>query len=73
MKHIEIQDLYIRFLNAKGLIAIHYVPSEENWADLLTKAMKSADTFRTLRDVTLHGLRGGVRNGAYNHVSVTSA
>ena len=60
VKHLEIQDLYIRSLHAKGLIDIHYVPSEKNWADLLTKSLKSSDQFRVVfRDAVLHGLRGG--------------
>jgi hypothetical protein len=59
VKHIEIQDLYIRSLYTKKIIVIGYVPSEHNWADILTKALKSGDQFKRLRDVILHGVRGG--------------
>jgi hypothetical protein len=59
VKHLEIQDVYIRSLHQTGLVQIEYVPSESNWADALTKAIKSSDQFRKLRDIILHGLRGG--------------
>ena len=62
VKHLEIQDLYVRSLHTKGLIDVRYVPSEKNWADLLTKSLKSSDQFKMLRDAVLHGLRGGDRN-----------
>ena len=62
VKHLEIQDVYIRSLTAKGLILIEYVPSEYNWADLLTKALKSSELFKDLRDHVLNGLRGGDKN-----------
>ena len=62
VKHLEIQDLYVRSLHTKGLIDVCYVPSKKNWADLLTKSLKSSDQFKMLRDAVLHGLRGGDRN-----------
>ena len=73
VKHLEVQDVYIRSLNAQGLIRIEYVPSESNWADALTKAIKSAEHFKELRDAIVRGLRGGDRNRAAITPTMTSA
>ena len=72
VKHLEVQDVYIRSLNAQGLIRIEYVPSESNWADALTKAIKSAEHFKELRDAIVRGLRGGDRNRAAITPTMTS-
>ena len=58
VKHLEIQDVYVRVLRARGLITVEFVPGESNWSDLLTKAIKSTDQYKILREVVMHGLRG---------------
>jgi hypothetical protein len=49
VKHIEIQDAYVRIATQKGLISIEYVPSEDNSADGMTKAFLSTKTFDRVR------------------------
>jgi hypothetical protein len=39
VKHIDIRYHFLRDLVEKGEVKIHYVPSEENLADILTKPL----------------------------------
>ena len=49
-KHIRIRFHYLRQQLAEGIITLEYIASEENIADLLTKALKRP-TFIKLRDL----------------------
>jgi len=45
VKHLEIQDAYVRILQECGVIQIIQVKSEENHADILTKVFGSPGSF----------------------------
>ena len=61
VKHLEIQDLYLRVLVQRKLILVKYIPSARNLADLMTKGVRCVSTFRRLRDwIMTAGLKGGV-------------
>jgi histone deacetylase 1/2 len=60
VKHLEIQDLCVRTWTERGLIQVTYVPSCDNLADMMTKAIKSTKLFERLRGGVMAGLRGGV-------------
>jgi len=49
-KHIEIRHFYVRELCQRKLVVVEWIPSRENLADLLTKAMPSTSTFLRLRN-----------------------
>ena len=50
VKHLEIRDAYIRILRERGVVTILQVRSEDNRADVLTKAFGSPATFVNARD-----------------------
>jgi hypothetical protein len=58
VKHLEIHDLYIRHLCSSQQLSVHYVPSEENPADIYTKGIKTVAQFIYLRDFIMAGKRG---------------
>ena len=58
VKHLEIKDMFVRVMNDLGKISIVYTPSEINWADLMTKGIKSTQRFVFLRDAVMAGKRG---------------
>src|SRR6185312_2381431 len=49
VKHLEIRDAYVRILQECGVIWIIQVKSEENCADILTKAFGSPGAFAIAR------------------------
>src|SRR6185312_4739216 len=49
VKHLEIRDAYVRILRERGVIRIIQVKSEENRADVLTKAFGSPGAFAIAR------------------------
>ena len=53
-KHIDVRYHYTRELVAAGQIALVYVPTQEQLADVLTKALPRA-TLEHLREVVLGG------------------
>ena len=61
VKHLEIQDMYVRTLRRHGLVVLEFVPGSDNVADILTKAMKATSRFVLLRDLIMAGLRGSVK------------
>ena len=50
-KHIEIRFHFLRDNAEKGKISIHFVPSPEQLADLLTKALDRATTDRLIHEL----------------------
>ena len=46
VKHIEIQDLYVRSAQGKGIVNIEFVPGESNIADIMTKSVHSVTAYR---------------------------
>lgn len=50
VKHLEIRDAYIRILRERGVVTILQVRSDDNRADVLTKAFGSATAFANARD-----------------------
>ncbi|KAL4573803.1 hypothetical protein LXL04_020621 [Taraxacum kok-saghyz] len=50
-KHIEIRFHFLRDNAEKGMISIHFVPSPEQLADLLTKAVDRATTDRLIHEL----------------------
>ena len=58
VKHLEIKDMFVRVMNGLGRIKIVYTSSEMNWADLMTKGIKSTQRFVFLRDAVMAGKRG---------------
>jgi hypothetical protein len=59
VKHLEIQDLFLRIMSDKGRVLIQYIPTEENPADLMTKAIYKVPLFQKLR--RLVGMKGCAR------------
>ena len=45
IKHIEIQDLYVRSAWEKGIVNIEFVPGESNIADIMTKSVCSVGRY----------------------------
>lgn len=50
MKHVEIQNFFVRELVQNGRIQLKYLPTEDQLADVMTKGL-AAPRFRILRDV----------------------
>lgn len=50
MKHVEIQNFFVRELVEKGRVQLIYLPTEDQLADVMTKGLASP-RFRKLRDV----------------------
>ena len=61
IKHIEIQDLYVRSAWEKGIVNIEFVPGESNIADIMTKSVRSVTAYRLHHDHMCHGLQGSVK------------
>ena len=61
IKHIEIQDLYVRSVQEKGIVNIEFIPGESNIADIMTKSVRSVTAYRLHRDHMCHGLWGSVK------------
>ena len=61
IKHIEIQDLYVRSAQEKGIVNIEFVPGESNIADIMTKSVRSMTAYRLHCDHMCHGLWGSVK------------
>ena len=51
-KHIDVRHHFLRNLTEQGVIEIKHVPSEEQHADILTKALPR-DLFEVHRDFAL--------------------
>lgn len=49
MKHIDVKYNFLRDVIAKGFIELEYIPSEEQLADIMTKALPSKQ-FEKLRN-----------------------
>jgi len=60
IKHIEIQDLYVRSARENGIVAIDFIPGDSNISDIMTKSVRSVSAYRLHRDHMCHGLRGSV-------------
>jgi hypothetical protein len=57
VKHLNMRIQFIRELINEGVIAIHFVPTAHNVADLLTKALPRAQ-FEYLRNILMVGHGG---------------
>ena len=58
VKHLEIKDMFVRVVCGDKKITMIYTPSEFNFADLMTKGIKSVQRFEYLRDAVMTGKRG---------------
>ena len=54
VKHIELRDAYIWIMWERGIICVTQIPSEDNAADLFTKAFQSPVAFINAHSVTLN-------------------
>ena len=61
VKHIEIQDLYMRSVQEKGIVTIEFIPGESNIADIMTKSVHSVTAYRLHHDHICHRLQGSVK------------
>jgi hypothetical protein len=57
LKHINVRINYLREMIMTGSIELHFVPTNFNVADILTKALPP-DQFEFLRDILMHGHNG---------------
>jgi hypothetical protein len=57
VKHLEIQDLYLRVLTNTKKVKVVYCPTERNLADMLTKAIQSTLQFTKLANLVMLGLK----------------
>ncbi len=58
VKHLEIHDLFVRHQVSSKKISIHYIPTELNLADIMTKGIKSVTDFEQKRSAIMAGKRG---------------
>ena len=61
IKHLEVSDMYLRVVVERGDVILIYVPTQYNYADIMTKSIRAPVVFRFLRDDIMAGLRGRVR------------
>ena len=54
MKHVERRHFFIRDMVESFKIEVPFVPTENNPADLFTKAMKNASRFREFRRIVMN-------------------
>jgi hypothetical protein len=57
LKHINVRINYLREMIMTGSIELHFVPTNFNVADILTKALPP-DQFEFLREILMHGHNG---------------
>jgi hypothetical protein len=58
-KHIEIKHHFVRDLVSQGAALFHYVPSKQNLADGLTKALPATEHFKLFRTMMRDWDKGG--------------
>ena len=61
VKHLNMRIQFIRELIQEGIIAVHFVPTKHNVADMLTKALPRSQ-FEHLRTILMLG-HGGKEPG----------
>ena len=73
VRHINVRIAYIHELIVSGFIELHFVPTNMNVADVLTKAL-GADKFELLRNILMKG-HGGVEPNwdQLVHVALTAS
>jgi hypothetical protein len=70
VKHLEIRDAYIRILRERGVVTILQVQSDNNQADVLTKAFGLPAVFTNARDnlfSSLHSKSAGSVMANHTH------
>lgn len=58
-KHIEIKHHFVRDLVSQGVALFHYIPSKQNLADGLTKALPASEHFKLFRAMMQDWDKGG--------------
>ncbi len=71
VKHINVRIAYIRELIMSGMIELHFVPTEFNVADILTKPL-SIKQFLKLRDILMRGHGGVMPSWEELHSAITA-
>ena len=69
VKHLEIRDAYIRILRERGIVTILQVRSDDNRADVLTKAFGSPAVFMNARNNLFGSLRSESAGECYGDSS----